>query len=523
MKNTRAFSSSISFHSMTLICVSVVACTDGSFSGGTTNHNAVPQKKPNNNVVVAPTPIPTPVPSVYVPTPYPTAIPTVLPTIPPLVRTPTPVPTANPTPMPTPVAPQPTPVVPQPTPNTTAETGTLTFAVAAVANTENEYQATNPGFRAILKDSAGRLVAAGPMTIDAVMNGQNIDAPVTLGFSAATLKVDMTYVASNIPKSGNGKLYICMAADPTASMDKSACKHLLGSESIVSGTGKILGDASTGDEQSNEYRPFQWDSGRAVVFNVGNQNKITIDGYGNSTGLTGAALPHLATHNAVFAAATGENAAMNDGPSPLVLNLSHSTVLDLTSAWDDKNPVSFDLMNTGKSERVGWIGKGAGLLAIDRNGTGKVENGSELFGEYSARVNETQKKGLGSAQFMDGFSALAQYDANFDGVIDAKDPIFKQLVVWVDGNHDGVSQASELKSLAALHIKAIELDYTKLGTAEKPNTIKDNEVRLVGHYVTTEGKRYEIADVWFRQRSAATAKLEDVFPLSRTTTKTKKH
>jgi hypothetical protein len=35
--------------------------------------------------------------------------------------------------------------------------------------------------------------------------------------------------------------------------------------------------------------------------------------------------------------------------------------------------------------------------------------------------------------------------------------IYEQLRVWVDANHDGISQASELYTLASLDIKAIRL------------------------------------------------------------------
>ena len=218
--------------------------------------------------------------------------------------------------------------------------------------------------------------------------------------------------------------------------------------------------------------------------------------------------------NAMFTPATGEKVGRVDARSPLVLDLGHKGAFDLTSAWDEKAPITFDLMNNGKQERIGWIGQNAGLLALDVNGKNGIENGSELFGEYSVRVNESQKKGLADANFIDGFSALAQYDSNFDGVIDAKDPVFKKLMVWVDKNHDGKSQASELKSLASLNIKAIELDFAKIGTVDKKKLVNGNEIRLLGHYVMNDGKRYEIADVWFNQRTA-TAKLEDVFPMSR--------
>jgi hypothetical protein len=280
-------------------------------------------------------------------------------------------------------------------------------------------------------------------------------------------------------------------------------------------SGGAFGDGTNGSSEGDQmYRPFQWDQGKAVTFNVDSQNKVTIDGYGSSMGLTGKNLPNLSIMNAMFTPATGEKVGRVDARSPLVFDFGHKGEFDLTSAWDEKNPVTFDLMNNGKQDRIGWIGKNAGLLTLDINGKNGIENGSELFGEYSARVNESQKKGLADANFVDGFSALAQYDTNFDGVIDAKDPVFKKLNVWMDKNHDGKSQPSELKPLAAMKIKSIALDFAKVATANKKTLVNGNEIRLLGHYVMDDGKRYDIADVWFNQRTA-TAKLEDVFPMSR--------
>lgn len=504
MKKTVTTFRFVSF-SAAIVATTLTSCSNGQFIGAGKNNQAVrpaATNKPSSNQIPS-TPVPTasqpvitPIPTIVPPRNTPIVEPTPIPVIP----TPMPV-----LPTPTPLPPQPT-VQPQQSPDVSAGEGTLTFAVAAIANMESGYQATNPGFRAILKDSSGRLVAAGPMTIDAVMNGQTVDAQTSSGFPAFALNVKLLYVSSTIPKSGNGTLFVCMAADPMAALDQSSCKHL---------NGGAFGDGTNGASEGDQlYRPFQWDQGKAVTYNVDAQNKITIDGYGKSMGLTGGSLPNLSIMNAMFTPATGEKVGRIDARSPLVLDLTRKGSFDLTSAWDEKNPVSFDLMNNGKKDRIGWIGKNAGLLVLDVNGKNGIENGSELFGEYSARVNESQKKGLADANFNDGFSALAQYDANFDGVVDAKDPVFKKLMIWTDKNHDGVSQPLELKSLASMNIKAIDLDFTKVGTVDKKKLIHGNEIRLLGHYVMNDGKRYEIADVWFNQRTA-TAKLEDVFPMSR--------
>jgi hypothetical protein len=95
-------------------------------------------------------------------------------------------------------------------------------------------------------------------------------------------------------------------------------------------------------------------------------------------------------------------------------------------------------------------------LALDLNHNGKIDNGQELFGNATAQP--------GPAVQRLGFKALARYDTpeyggNRDGVIDSKDYIYSRLLVWVDRNHNGVSDAGELMTLQQAGVTAISLDY----------------------------------------------------------------
>ncbi|MDX4013264.1 calcium-binding protein, partial [Aliarcobacter skirrowii] len=117
----------------------------------------------------------------------------------------------------------------------------------------------------------------------------------------------------------------------------------------------------------------------------------------------------------------------------------------------------FDLSGDGMSEQTGWVDSNDGLLVYDKNGNGKIDDISELFG------NATQS----------GFSELKQlFDANNDNLIDDKDINFSQLKVWQDINGDGISQENELKSLDELGITSINLKATSTNIDSNGNRIK---------------------------------------------------
>jgi len=180
---------------------------------------------------------------------------------------------------------------------------------------------------------------------------------------------------------------------------------------------------------------------------------------------------------------TQYNAAFNVA-SPLVLDLVgtglHLTALNGTVANGGVvAPVYFDMENSGFGIATGWIGSGSGLLAMDVNGNGKIDNQSELFGNQSG------------AQGSDGFSSLAKLDSNHDGQITAADTNFNKLRVWVDSNQDGISQPGELFTLAQLGITSINLNDSQVNQTIAGNQIKEQST------FTINGKTQTIADVWF--------------------------
>jgi hypothetical protein len=124
-------------------------------------------------------------------------------------------------------------------------------------------------------------------------------------------------------------------------------------------------------------------------------------------------------------------------------------------------------------------------LAIDLNGNGSIDDGGELFGEASLLPDGTRAR--------DGFEALRAVDGNGDGVIDSRDAVFDHLRVWVDADHDGVSQPGELLTLRQAGVASIQ-------TGGEASTATDhgNLIGLVAHYTTDSGVQRAAADVWFQ-------------------------
>ena len=165
--------------------------------------------------------------------------------------------------------------------------------------------------------------------------------------------------------------------------------------------------------------------------------------------------------------------------TPLVLDLNHDGVHTLgTDAG-----VAFDVSGHGPSV-TGWVSAQDGLLVLDLNQDGLINDGSELFGSSTRLPDSTLAP--------DGFAALRPYDFNMDEVIDAQDDVFSQLQVWVDSNSDGQTDAGELLSLADAGVAAIALGYQASSATQN-----GNQLALVGSYLGTDGQFHEMIDVIF--------------------------
>lgn len=155
---------------------------------------------------------------------------------------------------------------------------------------------------------------------------------------------------------------------------------------------------------------------------------------------------------------------------PLVINFNGQAA-ELT---DSK--FSFDLNSDGYSEQLSFLGSGSGFLALDKNGNGRIDNGSELFGTQSGN----------------GFADLAAYDSDGNQWIDENDAVFAKLKVY---NKDP-SGADTLSTLAQHGVGALYLG--SLSTSfELKNAANQllGQVRSSGIYLNENGSAGSLQQV----------------------------
>lgn len=125
---------------------------------------------------------------------------------------------------------------------------------------------------------------------------------------------------------------------------------------------------------------------------------------------------------------------------PLVINLD----TDVASLADQT--FYFDIDADGDLDEISGPGAGSGYLALDKNGDGSINDGSELFGTASG----------------DGFADLAKYDEDGNGWIDENDAIWDQLKIWTkDENGNDVLYRLADKGVGAICLQNAATDFTQ--------------------------------------------------------------
>jgi hypothetical protein len=148
---------------------------------------------------------------------------------------------------------------------------------------------------------------------------------------------------------------------------------------------------------------------------------------------------------------------------PLVINFGNATARLTDTLFE------FDLNGDGETGQFATLGSGSGYLVLDRNGNGKVDDGTELFGPRSGS----------------GFGELARFDDDGNRWIDANDEIFKSLSVWVQ-TADG---AQALKSLEEVGVQALYVDNVEdRFTLANSQGVPLGQIKGSGIYLTTDGE-----------------------------------
>lgn len=159
-----------------------------------------------------------------------------------------------------------------------------------------------------------------------------------------------------------------------------------------------------------------------------------------------------------------QNIRAGDAPiDPLILNFDGKAA-ELT----DKK-FSFDLDADGTRENISMPSAGRGFLALDSNGDGMVNDGSELFGPTTGN----------------GFAELKKYDDDGNAWIDENDKIFQRLrIMTVDGEGAGF-----LSSLGDAGVGAIYLGNatTQFDVRATNDNSLQGQVRTTGIYLKEDG------------------------------------
>ena len=148
---------------------------------------------------------------------------------------------------------------------------------------------------------------------------------------------------------------------------------------------------------------------------------------------------------------------------PLVINLGSKTA----EVTDQK--FSFDIDADGKEDNISLLGQLCGFLALDKNGDGVVNDGSELFGAMTG----------------DGFAELAVFDLDKNGWIDENDEVFNRLRIWKkDENGNDKLVGLGVQGIGAIYLGNVSTTYELKGQ-DREGT--EGMLQKTGIYLNEDG------------------------------------
>lgn len=248
---------------------------------------------------------------------------------------------------------------------------------------------------------------------------------------------------------------------------QSLVSHAFSREIRITGTTALSSSATSG-RLSPQGQPLASQVtaslSRSYRYEMEEQSVMTIEG---QLQLTDSRTVDFVLHTRIdsrlqFQSGSGAFAGAAVRTDPLILNL-HGGAAQLTDT-----AFSFDIDGDGTRENVSFATGGSGFIAFDRNGDGKINDGSELFGSRSG----------------DGFADLAQLDEDGNGFLDENDRAFSQLKFYSRDE----SGRETLQNLRDVGVSAIGLQ-----SAETPVHLRGNAgqelglVRSTGVFVMADG------------------------------------
>ena len=111
---------------------------------------------------------------------------------------------------------------------------------------------------------------------------------------------------------------------------------------------------------------------------------------------------------------------------------------------------SFDINGDGNEEEISSLSSGSGFLALDKNGDGVINDGTELFGPETGH----------------GYDELMAYDVDGNMWIDENDPIFSELKVWMGaGTEDAKLVSLKEAGVGALFLGSTDTNFEMRNSA----------------------------------------------------------